>query len=506
MKKHNLIKVLVISILVVVLLSWILPTASYQYGSLVEAERAQIGFYELFTYPTLTFSYFGYILLFALVTGGFYGILKKTGVYRKMLDKIVAKFKGKENIFLGITISLIAIITSVSGLNFAMFFLFPMIISLVLLMGYNKLVAATVTLGGVFVGYMGTTLGEQNVAYINSILGTTYQDELLTKVVILVIGIVLLVFNVLRYAKKVKVEKIVDEDGLIPTEDAMTTVNEVIEEKVVKAKTKEKNKKNAKSEKKDTKKKVEKKAKVKTKKIWPMVVVFDLLLVVMILSFLPWSSSFDITWFDDALTAISEFQVFGFPLFGKLLGGVLAFGNWAMNDLTIIIFIASVIIALIYRVKVSEYISSFIEGAKKMLLPGFLMMFIYAILIIVTYHPFQLVITKALLGLTEGFNVVTMGIVAILSSIFNIDTLYVAQSTIPYVTSVITDTTLYPLISVMFQSLYAFTMLFAPTSLLLLGTLAYLKVPYGEWLKHIWKFLLQMLIILFVIFTIILLV
>ena len=85
MKKHNLIKVLVISILVVVLLSWILPTASYQYGSLVEAERAQIGFYELFTYPTLTFSYFGYILLFALVTGGFYGILKKTGVYRKCL-------------------------------------------------------------------------------------------------------------------------------------------------------------------------------------------------------------------------------------------------------------------------------------------------------------------------------------------------------------------------------------------------------------------------------------
>ena len=88
MKKHNLLKVVLITLAVFVLLSWLLPTASYQ-GSYIESAREQVGLMDLGTYPIVVLMYFGYFVLFVLVVGGLYEVLNKTGVYRKLLDKIV---------------------------------------------------------------------------------------------------------------------------------------------------------------------------------------------------------------------------------------------------------------------------------------------------------------------------------------------------------------------------------------------------------------------------------
>ncbi len=118
MKKHNLIKVVAITILVFVLLSWIFPTASYSSTQgLVEAERVQVGFYELFNYPSLAMSYFGYIFVFVLMIGAFYEILSKTGAYRELVDRLVKQFKGRESLFLATTMVILAAITSFSGLK-----------------------------------------------------------------------------------------------------------------------------------------------------------------------------------------------------------------------------------------------------------------------------------------------------------------------------------------------------------------------------------------------------
>ena len=131
---------------------------------------------------------------------------------------------------------------------------------------------------------------------------------------------------------------------------------------------------------------------------------------------------------------------------------------------------------------------------------------IYTCLVIVTYHPFQLVIYKALLELTKGFNVFTTGIAAILAAVLNVEPAYVFQSVVPYLSSVVTDKTTYPLIAVMFQSLYGAVMLIAPTSVILMGTISYLGVSYKEWLKSVWKFVLEFVVVLFIIFTILVLI
>jgi len=58
------------------------------------------------------------------------------------------------------------------------------------------------------------------------------------------------------------------------------------------------------------------------------------------------------------------------------------------------------------------------------------------------------------------------------------------------------------IVAVIFQAMYGLTMLVAPTSLILMGTLSYLDVSYKNWWKAIWKLFVELLVILLIIFTI----
>ena len=130
----------------------------------------------------------------------------------------------------------------------------------------------------------------------------------------------------------------------------------------------------------------------------------------------------------------------------------------------------------------------------------------YLVLIICVNDPFQLQFTKFFLDLTKGLNVITMSITLMLSSIFNMDVMYVIQTTLPYVTTVVKDTSLYPVLAMMVHAMYGLIMLIAPTSVILIGVLSYLDIPYLQWIKHIWKLFIELLLVLLVFFLILVLV
>ena len=85
MKKHNTVKVVLIVILLFLLLSWILPAAYYS-SSYVEQGRVQMGLFDLVNYPFTSLSYFGYIALFIILVGGFYGVLNKIPAYHDFVE------------------------------------------------------------------------------------------------------------------------------------------------------------------------------------------------------------------------------------------------------------------------------------------------------------------------------------------------------------------------------------------------------------------------------------
>ena len=472
MKKNNILKVVLLTICCIVLLTWLLPTGSFS-SELTIGDRAQIGLFDLFSYPTVALQYFFQVVLFALAVGGFYGIASKTGVYRKLLDKVVDCFKGRENIFMIIVSVCFALLASCVGMTYTLIFLFPFVIAILLLMGYDKVLAATVTVGSTIVGIMGSLFTTDVTYYVQSYLNVGLGNEIITKIIILVIGLVLLLFNALTYAKNNKAKRVKAEDieGYVPEKVEIKT-----------------------------------KKKEKGKKVWPLVVVTDVTLLVIALATFAWKNVFKLEAFSKATTAVKELKVFGFPLFGKILGNVNAFGEWTVATVLIALIIATIILALVYCIGFDEFIDGYKKGAKKALYPAVVILLIYTVLVATTYHPFQLVIYKALLNIGKGFNVITTALTAFFAGVFNVEFLYSINSVGPYFTSLVTDTAKYPLVGVIFQSMYAVAMLVAPTSAILMATLAYLKVPYGQWLKHIWKFLLEIVVVLFVIFTIVMLV
>ncbi len=469
MKKHNIFKVILITLALFMVLTWIFPSAIFQ-SAYDEQGRIQMGIFDIFTYQNTSLSYFGQISLFVLLIGGFYGLLNKTGAYRRMLDSLAKKFKGKEWLALTIIMILFAVLTSVCGLQMGLLIFFPFVISLTLLMGYSKLAAISVTVGSTLVGLMGTTFATTTTNVLVQYLSLEVLDGIWAKVIILVVGLILLILNVLKFGKKQNVKEEKDKDDFLPAAVKST-------------------------------------AKGKTKKIWPLVVVFDVILLIMILSFISWNGAFGLTIFDEATNAVTGFKLFGFPIFGKLLGTTLnSFGYWSIGELGTVLLVAIIALKFIYKIKWDDAIDGFVEGAKKALLPAVIIILIYSGLVITTYHPFQLVIYKAILEITKGFNVFTAGIVALLAGLFNVEPSYAFQSVIPYLASIVTDTKLYPLIATMFQSLYGVVMLVVPTSVLLMISLAYLKVSYKDWIQYSWKLFLELIVVLFIVFTVLMLI
>lgn len=548
--KSTSLKVVLISTLALMLLTWILPAAYYSSGQYIDQGHQQMGLFDLFNYPVTALSYFGYIAFFVLAIGAFYGILNKIPAYRTFLDKFVSKVRGTEKFVLVIIILLLAVLTSIGGMQLALLALFPMLVSIILLMGFDKMVAAMTLVGSVMIGMAGSTYAYGNTNIILTILSINITSEMITKVVILVLGLVLLIANIMLYIKKTdSVTKVIAKDSKknMEKEDKKLEVKEtkvVKEEKTTKSssssKTTKSTSKSSKSSKSNSKNGTKKNTKSSSRKnikaavkdeevivvkeavnggdavtklvpsevstqhnIWPFSLMFILFFVLLVLAYLPWVNGFGVNAFTDATKAVSEFELFGFPIFGKLLGTVNSFGNWTVVDMLLPMALIILFLALVYKVKVQDILDGALAGIKKALPLGLIVVLLYACLVIVTYHPFQLVIYKTLLGVIDKFGVVgalMSSLVAMLASIFNIDPSYTFQSVLLYLASVVTDNTVYPVIGVIFQAMYGFTMLFAPTSVILMVVLSYLDIPYTKWIKTIWKLLLEVLVVLLIVF------
>ncbi len=468
MKKNNTLKVLLIAILFTFLLTWILPI-TYFNGGLYTDVRYPAGIFDIFNYPTLTLYYFGTMAIYVLTVGAFYGVFNKTGVFKKVVDKIAKLFKGKEIIFFGTVVTVLSVMVAFCGFSYELIFLLPLLTAIILSMGYDKVSAAMTLIGSIAVGFAGSLYAKSITGTYANTLATSYTDLIWFRLGLLILGIVLLVFNIVYRIKKKEIKKS-DDKELLP-------------EKI------------------DIKSK-----KGKIRKSWPAIVVFDLILLLMILGMIDFSGAFNISIFETFHQNVMSFAIKDYTIFAKILGSTLqngSLGNWGTAEYTTIIILATIVLAIIYRIKLNDLFDNYKDGAKKFGLSAFLMVIAYTVLITTSNHPIMLTILKPLMSMTDGFNSVTLSISMLIASIFNIDAYYTASAMLPYVTSIITDTTVYPLVGFISQTMQGFALLIAPTSVVLLGVISYLKVSYTEWIKNIWKFALELFLISFVLFIII---
>ena len=551
--KSSVLKIVLLTVLALMLMSWILPAAYYS-EQYIDQGRVQMGFFDLFNYPVTALSYFGYIAFFVLAIGGFYGILNKIPAYRTFLDNFVGRVQGREVRFFAFIMLLIAALVSLGGMQIPLLVFFPMLVSVILLLGYDKIVAAMVLVGSTAVGLIGSTYAYGNTNIIMTVLSLDITSEVIAKLVILLLGLALLVLNLLLYIKKTNtVTKVIKKDNKKSSvKEVKAEVKEVEVKKTKKTATKSTKDSKAKTTKanasksnaskstgkKNTKSSSKKniKAALKDEEVivvkesvdsssdmskyvqesdnsyhttWPLVTAFVLLFILVIFAFIPWSNGFGFNLFSDVTSNVLSFEIGGFAIFSKLFGTINAFGFWTIIDLLLPMTLLILFLAIVYKVKFNDILKGFMDGIKRALPLGLITILIYSCLVIVTYHPFQLVIYKALLSGIDKFNVfgaLLSSLTALLAGIFNVDPSYAFQSVLLYLTSVVTDSASYSTIGVIFQAMYGFGVIFAPTSFILMIVLEYLDIPYTSWIKAIWKFLLELLAVLLIAFIIVLLV
>ena len=460
MKKNGLLKIIGILALIIMVLSWIIPASYYSGSTVIDLGTMPVGIFDILSYPFLSFQYFIQTVVFILTVGALYGVLENTGKYRNILEKLVKRLKGKEQLFIIVITLILTALSSILGLNLMMFIFIPALVSTILLMGYDKITAFLITIIPMFIGMIGSTYSIYINGYINQVTGITgFSNDLLTKVALLVIGYVIYIMFTLNYAKKVKKSKIEAEEE-IPF---------IGEKKQVK------------------------------KSSWPISVIFAIIFVLVILAPTPWVDVFGVEFFTNLHEAISNWTIGEYTIGANLLGYIEEFGSWTYLEISMIVFAAAIIIGFVYKQKLSEIIENMLNGLKKMLKPALLVSFSMMIIIMTAYHPFYITVTDYIINLSENFNIFLTSFITIIGSVLNVDMIYLAQSSIPLIAGTFPATEAINSLAIITQSFYGLTMLIAPTSTLLILGLTYLDIPYIEWLKKSWKFLLELFVVIVII-------
>lgn len=503
MKKNNLFKAVGIVILIYILMSWIVPII-YSVAGIDGEVSYQIGFVSILSVLLETFSGFGTVILYVLLVGAFYGVLKATGAYDKLMELLSSKANGREKgVLIGIIV-LMAVISSISGLDLGLLVVFPILISLIVKMGYDKLVALSATLGATVIGMYGATFAGTLYGLNNTVLNLKTFDQFIPKLIFLVVGVVGLVLFVLMYCKKKDFK--FGEKKLVEKSDKKDDSKDSKKSSNIKKNSKTKSAVKSSSKKVAAVKKNNKEKKERT--ALPALIIVGIVMLLFFVGTTSWEGIFGSNWFSSAHESWTGFKIGGFDILNKLFGGVDAFGSWntpvRFQVYSMILIVAMVILAIVYRTKADECFEGFVDGIKSFVVPAILTILACSLFVFIYYNPVLTPVSSLLLG--KDFNVALTGIYTIINSVFYVDYYYLAYSVLYSITSVYSDSTVLSIISVMFTNLYSLVMLVAPTSILLLITLSISDVKYTEWFKFIWKLALALLVVSFIVFSVMLLI
>lgn len=521
-EKHDLVKIALCMILLTVILSWIIPQGYFNAGELVKSEITRIGLFDFVTYGLLGMYYFTVLVTFFFVLGAFYQFLSKLGAYQKLTDKIAAKIKGKEILFSLIVSFVFAALASIVNEYLVLVAFMPFVITICSKLKMDKIGSFVSTFGAMLVGILGTTISAKVAGMGVQYLSLAYTDNLLEKILLFAIAFIVYSLFSIRHLKKTLVnnkEKKTIIGFFITLVDIGLLVLFFILKKIVfyillgvtvvglvlyivySVKKK--------STKKNTKVKKEKevanelvsvdlfenavKGSEKSNTI-PLIIVGIIAILVTIMAYLPWTSVFKVDWFTNALTAVTEAKLFGVPIFSYILGNVTEFGSWDIFGVQVVMVVAMLVLAICYKQGLTSIIDSFAEGFKKSGKLVVVLLLAYIILEFSVMYPVIPTILGKILG--SKFNVLTTTLAGVITSAFTTEYQYTINLVYSYLTSAYASNL--SVVSIILQSTYGLVSFFVPSSAMLLVGLSYLDIPYKDWMKYIWKFLVVMLVVIIV--------
>ncbi len=377
------------------------------------------------------------VALFIIVIGGFLGVTMKTGAIQAGIGGLVARLRGREKWMIPILMTVFAIGGTTYGMAEESLAFYALVITVMIAAGYDALTGAAIVLLGCGIGTLGSTINPFATGIASGFADVPISDGIVGRLVILIVGLGLGIFFVMRYAAKVQRDPSLslvydmktDNEAHFKADDLGDSAGMTSRQKAI---------------------------------LW----VFGLAFLVMMYAVIPWADLGvglpTLYWWFPEMTA-------SFLIFSVIIGVI---GGMKESDLTstfvvgagellgvaLIIGIARGITVIMNNGQITDTVLHWAETAL-----GDVGQAAFAVVMYLLFLPLSFLIPSS-----SGLATVAMPIMAPLASFVDVPARLVVTA---------------------FQSASGLMNLFIPTSAVVMGGLAIARVPYGRYLKWVWPLL-----------------
>jgi uncharacterized ion transporter superfamily protein YfcC len=384
------------------------------------------------------------VALFIIVIGGFLGVTMQTGAIQAGIGRLVQRLRGKERWMIPILMGVFALGGTTYGMAEESLAFYALVITVMIAAGYDALVGAAVLLLGCGIGTLGSTLNPFATGIASGFAGSSISEGLILRLVILLVGLAIGIWFVLRYADRVK------------RDPAASVVHDMKEDNEARFRA--------------TASQGEVQALTGTHKV--ILAIFGLAFAVMMYGVIPWEDLGvglpTLWWWFPEMTASFLLFAVVIGLIGRLgegqLTGSFIDGARDLLGVALIIGIARGITVIMNNGQITDTVLHWAELAL-----GDVGQVAFAIVMYTLFLPLSFLIPSS-----SGLATVSMPIMAPLADFVGVPA---------------------DLVVTAYQSASGLMNLFIPTSAVVMGGLAIARVPYGRYVRWVWP-LLAMLAVL----------
>lgn len=208
-------------------LTWIVPSGSYQRqevngrevtvaGTYEQSEKTYIdeetgdevdlrqGVFDVLQAPTRGIQEAIEVVAFILIVGGSFQVISKTGAITSGMGRVVRRFKNKDILIIPIAMVLFALGGTSFGMAEETLPFFAIFMPIMMAMGFDSMTAFMVVFVGARTGYIASTINPFNVLIAQGILGIQGNPQLWLRMIAWVVLTSVAITWVVLYARRVK--------------------------------------------------------------------------------------------------------------------------------------------------------------------------------------------------------------------------------------------------------------------------------------------------------------
>ncbi|MGW7926771.1 YfcC family protein [Staphylococcus xylosus] len=146
----------------------------------------------------------GEIVFFTLIIGGMFMVLRRTGIIEIAVDNLARRFIYKSIFIIPVLTTVFAIVATLIGTAELTLVYIPVIIPLIIALGYDSITATAIALCGTVVGFTVGVLNPINTGLAQKLSGIPVFSGIGLRLILFIVVLAVTIVFIMRYAKKVQ--------------------------------------------------------------------------------------------------------------------------------------------------------------------------------------------------------------------------------------------------------------------------------------------------------------